>query len=114
MNAEANLRLRPEHLKALAAFRRRRVVGVEICRGGRFDPAGFAVYGLLEVLANLGLVELLARDGKRQVAPGTVTLYYYLTDRGRDLLRWRLGDTTSAATSRSPDRHATSCPQPGR
>ncbi len=93
MSYEVNpqLRLNPEHLKALAAFQERRVLCTRLYREGRFDPEGFALYGRLEVLANCGLVEFLARDGSRDVSPGDVSLYYYLTDRGRDLLRWRVG-----------------------
>ncbi|HTI66414.1 MAG TPA: hypothetical protein VL460_02580 [Caulobacteraceae bacterium] len=99
MSNEENpqLRLRPEHLKVLAGFQGRRVVAAEICRGGRFDTEGFGLYGLLEVLANCGLVEFLARDGKRHVPPGNVSLYYYLTDRGREMLRWRVGGAPAAA-----------------
>ena len=90
-DANAQLALRPEHLKTLERFGGGRVVGPRVCNKGRFDPAGFELYGRLEVLANCGLVEFLARDGERGTPPGTVTLYYYLTDRGRGLVRWRAG-----------------------
>ncbi len=91
-DSHPQLRLNLEHLTTLAAFQERRVVGARVCRQGRLDLEGFALYGRLEVLANCGLVEFLARDGDRDVSPGDVSLYYYLTDRGRDLLRWRVGD----------------------
>jgi hypothetical protein len=85
------LRLSPEHFAALALFQDRRVVGARVCRAGGFDEDGFVLYGRLEVLANCGLVELITREGRRDAPPGDVTLYYYLTDRGGDLLRWRTG-----------------------
>jgi hypothetical protein len=95
------LRLSPEHLAALALFQDRRVVGARLCRGGRFDQDGFVLYGRLEVLANCGLVELITREGRRDEAPGDVTLYYYLTDRGLDLPRWRTGQPGPAPARRA-------------
>ena len=95
------LRLTPEHLGTLATFQERRVIGAPLCRDGRLDLEGFALYGRLELLANCGLVEFLARDGERDVSPGNVSLYYYLTDRGRDLLRWRVGRSEPALNPRS-------------
>jgi hypothetical protein len=120
MSNEANPRLRllPEHLSALATFGGARVLSAVICRAGRFDPAGFELHGRLEVLANCGLVEFLARDGKRHVPPGDVAMYYYLTDRGRDLLRWRVGPTAGVLNrSSSPPRYgpaADASPASGR
>ncbi len=90
-DAHPQLRLSPEHMQALAAFEERRVISARLYLGGAFQPDGLVLYGRLEVLANCGLVEFLARDGERDVSPGDVSLYYYLTDRGRDLLRWRVG-----------------------
>jgi hypothetical protein len=90
-DAHPQLRLSPAHMQTLAAFAERRVISARLYREGRFEPEGLALYGRLEVLANCGLVEFLARDGERDVSPGDVSLYYYLTDRGRDLLRWRVG-----------------------
>lgn len=96
------VRLSPEHFEALAAFLERRVIGARLCEAGRFDQGGFVLYGRLEVLANCGLVELLTRDGRRDVPPGDVILYYYLTDRGRDLLRWRTGEGVPPLNDHGP------------
>lgn len=101
-DAYPQLRLNADHMKTLAAFGERRVIGARLCRGGETDPDGFALYGRLEVLANCGLVEFLARDGERDVSPGEVWLYYYLADRGRDLLRWRIGVSDTGLNRRPP------------
>jgi hypothetical protein len=110
MSSDANMQLalRPEHLQTLEAFGGGRVISACICRDGRSDPEGFALYGRLEFLANCGLVEFLARDGRRKTAPGTVSIYYYLTDRGRGLLHWRVGSAaTEAAATPAHRREAT-------
>lgn len=101
-DAPTQLQLLPEHLRTLAAFGGRRVMGVQLCKGGQFDPAAFASYGRLEVLANCGLVEFLTRDGQRHAGSGDVVIFYYMTDRGRDLLRWRVGGMEAGLNPPSP------------
>ncbi len=85
------IELLPEHLAALATAQPTGLVGARIYRAGRFDEAGFTLYGQLEFLANCGLVEFIAQAGKSYIPPGDVWMYYYLTEQGRVLLKWRAG-----------------------
>lgn len=100
--------LLPEHMSALASAQPSGLLAAQICRGGRFDESGFTLYGQLEFLANCGLVEFIAQAGKRCVAAGDVWMYYFLTEPGRVLLRWRTGAETVGPIQRSPQRRRTS------
>src|SRR5689334_20605315 len=83
--------LLPEHLAALATAQPTGLVGAQIYRAGRFNEEGFVLYGRLEFLANCGLVEFIAQVGRSHIPPGDVWSYYYLTEQGRVLLKWRAG-----------------------
>ena len=99
------IELRPEHLAALATAQPTGLVGAQIYRAGRFHEDGFLLYGQLEFLANCGLVEFIAQTGKSYIPPGDVWIYYYLTEQGRVLLKWRAGlDPVGPIERRQPNR----------
>ncbi len=102
------LALLPEHMAALASTQPTGLVGAQIYRSGRFDEDGFIQYGRLEFLANCGLVEFIAQVGKSEVQPGDVWLYYFLTEQGRVLLKWRAGvDKVAPISGRRAARRTT-------
>ena len=99
-NAVRPIELLPEHLAALATAQPTGLVGAQIYRGGRFHEGGFVLYGQLEFLANCGLVEFIAQTGKSHIPPGDVWSYYYLTEQGRVLLKWRAGVSVAGPIER--------------